>query len=107
MTTNKVFVVVYTIVDCFAETDTFVSKVLSTMDKAKSRLREEIEIQMESFKESQAEYWDDIKEDENFDTFEEYWEDYLHSFMESDTRFVYHDDDGIVIEIAILESDFE
>ena len=103
---NKVYVVVSTIVNCFGYTETFVSKVLSTMGKAESRVREEFEIQMAGIKDNHSVDWEDYCEGQ-FDTFEEYWEDFVDGCMACNTRYVYQDDDGLMIEVAVLEADFE
>ncbi len=102
---QKVFVILEENVS-YDDASAYVYGVHATMEGAKSGLRRAIEVSCAGIK-------DDIEENleeedlEGYESFDEYWDEWVEDRYESDSLWSYSDEDSQTITITILEKTLE
>lgn len=98
---KKVYVILEESVS-YDDATAYVCGVHTTIEGAKSGLRRAIEVSCAGIK-------DDIEENleeedlEDYESFEEYWNDWINDRYESDSLWSYSDEDSQTITIQIIE----
>ena len=98
---KKVYVILEESVS-YDDTTAYVSGVYSTMEGAKSGLRRAIEVSCAGIKDSIEENLEE-EDLEEYDSFDEYWDEWVENRYDSDRLWSYSDEDSESISIWIVE----
>ena len=98
---KKVYVILEESVS-YDDATAYVSGVYSTMEGAKSGLRRAIEVSCAGIKDDIE---DNLEEEdlEEYDSFDEYWDEWVENRYDSDRLWSYSDEDSQSITIQIIE----
>ena len=102
---KKVFVVLEENVS-YDDASAYVSGVYATEDGAKAGMRKAIESSCVGIKDDIEENLED-EDLEGYESFEEYWDEWVEDRFQSPSYWLYSDEDSMTITVQILEKTLE
>ena len=102
---KKVFVVLEENVS-YDDASAYVSGVYATEEGAKAGMRKAIESSCVGIKDDIEENLED-EDLEGYESFEEYWDEWVESRFQSPSYWLYSDEDSMTITVQILEKTLE
>ena len=102
---KKVFVVLEENVS-YDDANAYVSGVYATEEGAKAGMRKAIESSCVGIKEDIEENLED-EDLEGYESFEEYWDEWVENRYQSPSYWLYSDEDSMTITVQILEKTLE